>query len=407
MYDAIVVGARCAGSPLAMLLARRGHRVLLVDRATFPADTLSTHYLPQAGAHQPAGWGLLDRLVRTGCPPITEMTLSWEDSVITGGVDPVDGISAAYAPRRTVLDAMLLDAALDAGVEVRLGYPVTDVLVADGRAVGIRGGTRRSGGAAAEDRAAIVIGADGPRSTIAATMNAAFYNVVPAASFIYYSYWSGLDRQHSARFRNGAQIGCWPTNDGLTVVAVMRRRERLAEFRADVPGNFLGVVRAVFPELADELATRGRREERFHGSLYPDNYYRAGHGPGWALVGDAGYHRDPVTAQGMLDAFTQADLLAAAVDRGLSGQQPMNAALADFQRHRDEATAASYRLACTVGELAFPPELAALLVAAANSPETRKKFLGMVAGFVPLAEFFAPAHLTEPKCSPTNPDPEP
>jgi 2-polyprenyl-6-methoxyphenol hydroxylase-like FAD-dependent oxidoreductase len=394
-YDAIVVGARCGGAPLAMLLARRGHRVLLVDRAPRLAEPVSTHYLPHAGVRRLAAWGLLDALRRSGVPPITTMTLSWRDSVISGRVDAVDGIDAAYAPRRAVLDALLLEAAADAGAEVRLGYEVTEVLADGGRVVGVRGRARPgTGRGAGEDRATIVVGADGTHSTVAAETGAEAYNVVPAASFCYYSYWSGLDQAHNARFVPGAQIGCWPTNDGLTVVAVMRRRDRLAEFRADVAAGTLGVAREAFPELADALASGpARPEERFRGSVYPDNYYRRCHGPGWALIGDAGYHRDPVTAQGMLDAFDQAEAMAAAIHDGLTGAEPMDAALAEFARRRDEETAGSYRLACAAGELDFPPDLAAVFTATAKSPAASQAFLGVAAGFVRASDFFAPDRL--------------
>src|SRR5262249_44696247 len=138
-YDAIVVGARCAGSPTAMLLARRGWRVLLVDRATFPSDTVSTHLLHAPAIASLAQWGLLLRVVATGCPPINRYSFNFGPVTIAGTPRPVDGVATAYAPRRTVLDKILVDAAAEAGVEVREAFTV-DHIVFDGDAVvGIRG----------------------------------------------------------------------------------------------------------------------------------------------------------------------------------------------------------------------------------------------------------------------------
>ncbi|WP_239311861.1 NAD(P)/FAD-dependent oxidoreductase [Frankia sp. Cj3] len=393
MYDAIVVGARCAGSPVAMLLARSGYRVLLVDRATFPSDTPSTHYVQQRGLLLLRKWDLLDRLIETKCTPITHMTISRDDSVISGFADPVDGITEAYAPRRTVLDKLLLDAAVEAGAEVREGHPVREIIVEDGRAVGIRG--QYAGGELTEDRASIIIGADGRGSVVATAMEAPFYNVVPAASFIYYSYYSGLNWSFNSRFRGDQQAAGWPTHDGLTLVAIMRRRERFEEFRADPEGNFTEVLRAVVPDLADDLAANGTREERLYSVRYPDNYYRRCHGPGWALVGDAGYHKDPVTGQGISDAFEHAALVAEAVHEGLSGQRPMEEALAAFERHRDEESAAVYKLTCALSELAFPPDVAAVLDALPGNPAARSEFFGLIAGAVKAADFFAPAKVAK------------
>src|SRR5919108_3979624 len=137
-YDAIVVGARCAGAPTAMLLARKGYKVLMVDRARFPSDTISTHILHPPGVASLRRWGLLDRLVATGCPPIHTYAVDLGPFTLTGSPG-TDEDPVAYGPRRTVLDKLLVDAAAEAGVEVREGFTVSKVVVDDGRVTGVRG----------------------------------------------------------------------------------------------------------------------------------------------------------------------------------------------------------------------------------------------------------------------------
>ena len=173
-YDAIVVGARCAGAPTAMLLARRGVRVLLVDRATFPSDTVSTHLVHAPGVAALSRWGLLDRVIATGCPPISTYSFDFGPFAIAGSPRPSDRIATAYAPRRTVLDKVLVDAAAEAGAEVREAFTVEDVVVEDGVVVGIKGHT--AGGASTTERARVVIGADGRNSRIARTVGADEYH---------------------------------------------------------------------------------------------------------------------------------------------------------------------------------------------------------------------------------------
>ena len=159
MFDAIVVGARCAGSPLAMLLARRGCRVLLVDKAKFPSDTVSTHVIWQAGLARAKRWGLLDRIVALGAPKIRTVGFDGGDFALSGTPPPADGVDYAIAPRRTLLDKVLVDAAVEAGAELREEVYVSEVVTESGRVTGVRG--QAAGGAALDERARIVIGADG------------------------------------------------------------------------------------------------------------------------------------------------------------------------------------------------------------------------------------------------------
>lgn len=394
-FDVLVVGARCAGSPVAMLLARRGYRVLVVDRAVFPSDTVSTHFLHQAGLARLDAWGLLDRLRATGVPPVRHMLFSHGDLSIAGFADPVEGITEVCCPRRTVLDSLLVDAAREAGAEVIEGFTVEDLLFdEDGRAAGLRG--RLADGTAREFRGRFVVGADGAHSTVAARAGASAYHSVPATGFVYYSYFSGLDWLYQNRTRDQRQFASCRTHDDLTMIAVMRRREDYREFRTDPDAGFQAVIDHVAPDLGADLRDNGRREEAFRAIHYPDNYYRESHGPGWALVGDAGYHKDPLTAYGITDAFLHAELLAQALDRGLSGAAPIDQAVADYARSRDRDSAGVFYLTVAMSELTLSPLLDAVLTAVSRSPRHLRQFLTMVAGGQPTsAEFFAPQHLTD------------
>lgn len=391
MYDAIVVGARCAGSPTAMLLARRGYRVLLVDRASFPSDTLSTHYIHQAGAARLQRWGLLDAVAASGCPPLERQRFDVGPFAFSGSPPPADGVGAGYAPRRTVLDRILLDAALAAGVEVRERFAVQALVSAGDRVTGIRG--RSETGAAVSEAARVVIGADGVRSTIASWVEAPAYQEAPAVSFAYYTYWSDVPSEGASLYaRPFRMLIDAPTNDGLTLTIVYWPEGELDRVRADVEREFLAAL-----ELAPELAERvraGRRAERFRGGAGLRGFFRKPWGPGWALVGDAGYHKNPITAEGITDAFRDAELLAEALDQAFSGRRPEAAALADYERRRNEAAMPIYQMTCDLAKLEPPPpEMQALFAALAADEVEAGRFFGTMAGTVPIPEFFAPENL--------------
>ncbi|MYV51243.1 NAD(P)/FAD-dependent oxidoreductase [Streptomyces sp. SID3212] len=393
MYDVIVVGARCAGSPVAMLLARQGHRVLMVDRSSFPSDAVSTHYIHQAGLSRLKDWGLLDEVIDAKTPAIRKMNFSYRGIELNGFAEPIDGIDAVYCPRRVVLDEILVNAARRAGVEVVEGFTVSGVVSSDGRVTGVRG--RTGDGPEREFRSTVVVGADGFHSTIAKAVGAELYNVRPASGFIYYSYFSGLDwgLNHKTGF-NENWIGTWPTNGDVTMLATICARDQLKEFRQDVDRRFQAVFDDIVPELGAELRDRGVREEPFKPMRYPDNYYRRAHGPGWALVGDAGYHKDPLTGWGITDAFLHGELLAARLHEGLAGERPMEEALAAYQATRDEESAGVYDYTTTLAELTpLPPFLDLVLTSVSTSQEWTDKMLGLIAGGVEDHEIYAPDNL--------------
>lgn len=391
MYDVIVVGARCAGAPLAMLLARAGHRVALADRARFPSDTMSTHFLWQRGAARLQAWGLLSRLRARGCVPIREITFDVGPVCLSGIGPGVDGVTETYCPRRTVLDALLTEAAVESGAELIDGFVVADLLWSQGRAVGVRG--HGPGSAESALRARIVVGADGLHSTIARRAGARPYREHPPLTAVYYSYWSGIsDLGASFHVRPGRLILVWPTNDELTCIYVAWPRQEFHQVRADVERSFHSALEMV-PGLRDAVAS-GRREQRFTGTGDLPNLYRTAAGPGWALVGDAGHHKDPCTGMGMTDAFLSAELLADAIHESLAGNQPIDQAVAGYQRRRDALTANGFELTLTTARLALlSPRHEAFYRAAAGQPEVIRQIFGVLGGSIPIADVYADTHI--------------
>ncbi|MGH7695336.1 MAG: NAD(P)/FAD-dependent oxidoreductase [Gemmatimonadaceae bacterium] len=340
MYDAIVVGARCAGAPTAMLLARRGHRVLLVDRATFPSDIPHGHYIHRGGPHCLARWGLLERLHANRCPPVTSFTMDLGDFPLVGTSLEVDGIAMGYGPRRIILDHLLTEAAVAAGAELRVGFTVNGFEATDGRVTGIRGRDRRSGNTVTE-RAAIVVGADGRNSRLAAFVKAPAQHVVAPLTCWYFSYWSGASVPGLEVYLRGRSvIFAFPTDDSLTAVFIGWQKSELPRVRGAIEPSFLDVL-GMAPSLYERIAA-GRRVERYFGATDVPNFLRRPFGSGWALVGDAGCHKDPYLALGICDAFRDAERLADAIDAGLRGSHAMHNALAAYAGDRDAATIADY-----------------------------------------------------------------
>lgn len=389
-FDAIVVGARCAGSPMAMLLARKGYRVLAVDRATFPSDTVSTHILHPLGARALSKWGLLDRLAATGCPPIHTYAFDFGSFTIVGAPGTTDA-PVAYCPRRTILDKMLVDAAAQSGAEIREDFTVEEVLVEDGRVVGIKGRSKHGG--SITERAQVVVGADGRRSFVAEAVRPKHYDERPPLLAAYYTYWSGLPVdgrfENYSRDRRGFAVA--PTHDDLTMVIVGWPYAEFAENRKDIEGNYLKTIELA-PAFADRL--RGaRREARFAGVPVP-NYFRKPYGPGWALVGDAGYNRDFITGQGIMDAFHDAELCVDALDKSFSGARPFVDAMDEYQRTRDARVKPMYDFTCQLATLDPPtPEMQQLFSAIHGNQKAMDDFARMNAGTISPTEFFAPENV--------------
>ncbi len=393
MYDVIVVGARCAGAPLAMLLARNGAKVLLLDRARFPSDIPHGHFIHRHGPRRLRSWGLLERLeVRT--PRVASMVLDIGDFPLRARNLIEDGMAWGYGPRRSTLDKLLVDAAIEAGAECRDGVNVTDYLFGDGRLTGIRGRGRE--GAAFEERATLTVGADGRHSPLARAVDAPMYQHVPTVLCYYFSYWRDVETEDFelyVRSQERRVIFSFRTENGLFAVFVGAPIEELPQFRSDIEGGFMRAL-----DLAPDFAARigaGRREERFYGASDLPNFYRKPYGPGWALVGDAGLHKDPVLALGICDAFRDVDLLAIAIGDGLAGRRPMEDALADYESKRNAASAADFDQ--NIAEARFPtppPRTFALRAAVRDRPEEATRMIKARNGMIDPASFFDPENIS-------------
>jgi 2-polyprenyl-6-methoxyphenol hydroxylase-like FAD-dependent oxidoreductase len=376
-----------------MLLARSGYRVLLVDKATFPSDTMSTHVVHPPGVAALARWGILERLESTGCPPITRYSFDFGPVTISGSPRPAGGASNAsnaYGPRRIVLDALLVEAAVAAGAELREAFAVKEILVDDGRVTGIRG--RAKGGPTVTERARVVIGADGKHSQVAKAAQPERYNEVRSLAPLYYAYWSGLPVdafETYIRAEDGRGWAALPTHDDLTCVVQGWPQSQFAANRQDLDGTYMKSF-----ELAPEFAERinhAKRETRFVGTGDLPGFFRKPYGPGWALVGDAGYHKHPITAFGITDAFRDAEAVASALDDAFAERRAYDAAMADYQRARDDEALPIYEFTCDFAKLEPPPpEMQQLIGAMQGNQGAMDHFVSVMAGTLPAPEFFGP-----------------
>jgi len=350
-----VVGARCAGAATARLLAGMGHDVLMVDKTRLPSDTLSTHGLIRGGVVQLARWGLLDRVLDSGAPPITQVLFDIEGEPKVRRIKQRAGVDLLVAPRRRVLDGLLADAAQEAGARLRTGVTATGVLRSDdGRVSGIAG--RTATGDHVELPARMVVGADGRGSRMAGFLGARMVERFTSPCAVFYTYVIGL-RPDTYEFHIApdAFAGVFPTNDGEACVWLIRPTPLLEPIRTagtEHAAAFVEQLELLVPDLGGRVRA-GRITARLRGTANLPNYRRQAQGPGWALVGDAGYHRDPITGHGITDAFRDAELLATAIDRSLRDPAGEQAAMTSYQESRDAMAREVFDL--TRALTAFPP----------------------------------------------------
>ncbi|HEX6969390.1 MAG TPA: FAD-dependent monooxygenase [Micromonosporaceae bacterium] len=385
MYDVIVVGARCAGAPTAMLFARAGYRVLLLERAHFPADRLSTLYIQQTGVLLLKRWGLLDAVIATGCPPLDRVVYRMGDVRVEGCASEVDGVRAAYAPRRYLLDRLLAEAAVAAGAELRQGCSVNEVVTEGGRVVGVR---YRTEGKTVTEHCRLLVGADGMRSTVAGLVGAPKTVENERLTCAYYTYWRGVTADFELYEGETGWVSAVPTND-LVLVSAYYPQHRFAEVQRRAYPAYLENIEVNAPDLHARLAG-AERVDRLYGTGDQQNFFRQASGPGWALVGDAGTHKDSLTARGIGDAFLQAQLLVDRVGTELREPDRLDLALKTYAEDRDQALLENYKGTQLVAQAAARDKRRALLRAVGSSPELTQIYFDTVAGLRPVGDLYTP-----------------
>jgi flavin-dependent dehydrogenase len=356
-HDVVVVGGRVAGSATAMLLARLGHDVVVVDQASLPSDTVSTHSIARSGVVQLRRWGLLEAVLDSGAPAIRQVTFHAGGEPTTRTIKDKAGVDLVLAPRRYVLDAILARAAAHAGAQVRAGVTVTGVQRdGHGRVTGVSGHDRD--GAPVQLGARWVIGADGLRSRVARSVGATINEAGPAGGAAQYAYYTGIPWAGIEFFVAPRSFaGVFPTHHGQACIWVCTPAADAAAARRQTRSRvaaFAQLLGRAAPPLAQRLR-QARRTSPVQGMLRQPNQLRQAVGPGWALVGDAGYYRDAITAYGISDAFHHAELLAVALDQalGADAEEEVAAALGAYQQQRDQALWEIFELTCRLA--AYPP----------------------------------------------------
>ncbi|MGW1617348.1 NAD(P)/FAD-dependent oxidoreductase [Streptomyces sp. NPDC002285] len=369
-HDVVVVGARCAGAATAMLLARRGYNVAAVDQARLPSDTLSTHGLQRGAVVQLSRWGLLDEVLESGAPPVRQVLFRVGDKVDVRPFRNRAGVDLLVAPRRYVLDAILAEAAEKAGAEFRYGVTVTGVhRDENGRVDGVRGYDKSGGKVELSTR--YVVAADGVRSRLAKDLKARTLENRPTDNSTFYAYFRNVE-WHGYELHVGRRglAGVFPTHHGEGCVWLCSPSSTADKLRAAKEGRgaaLVDLIGQLTPTLADRLRS-GQRTSPVRGAIRMPNYLRQAYGDGWALVGDAGYHRDAITGHGITDAFRDAELLAQALDQALSGESDEQNALSLYQKQRDELLRETFDATC---ELSAYPDTARFI-------ELQKRLAGAI-----------------------------
>ncbi len=357
-FDAIVVGGRCAGTPLAALLARRGLRVVVVEKATLPSDTLSSHVFETDALAFFERLGVTERLRATGAPFVDRAQLRFADVAIDTRLPlrPGDPGGAASI-RRHLLDPILAEAAAEAGAELRMGTKVTGLLRDGERVVGVeveREGRRQ------ELRAPLVVGADGRNSTVAKLTGARKYNTYANERIVYWGYFEGARSEAEPTFRfnrweDRFVIGM-PADSGLYQAGAWAEKSELERFGGDHEAMFDDQLASCEP--VAEMLEGAKRVGKLLGAVRWEGYFREACGAGWVLTGDAGHFKDPAPGRGIGDALLQADALAPAIAAGLDGWgEGIDREMSNWGRWRDREFAEHHWLAADLGKAGQVPAL--------------------------------------------------
>ena len=369
-------------------LARKGYDVLLVDRATFPSNMVqSTHLIHNPGVADLKRWGLLDE-IEARCARFNRWTFDLHGVHLSAALPAFDGVDMSYAPRRQMLDDILVRAAANAGVEVREACRVTDLIFENDRVCGIKAKLR--GGRRFSERANIVIGADGAASMVARRAQAHEFASDPIAQGALWTYYVDVSIDHFLLYsRAHAGAFAFPCNDGIVVVAANLTYADLRKAKANWDDAFHNRVSEVAPDITHMLE-EGKQVDRMYAGC-TRMFARKAYGPGWALVGDAGMKKDPITAQGIAVAFEYAEKLADAIDDGFAGACDLERPLDAFERERNARLMPYYDLTVQLAKLARPPpDQLALYRALRDNPQDLSQFFGCVTLAVSPDEFLAP-----------------
>ena len=335
-HDVVIAGARCAGSATALLLARMGHDVALIDRSVLPSDTLSTHAIARSGVVQLSRWGLLEPLLATGAPAIRTVGFGTGGDLTHRTVKPTAGVDLLIAPRRYVLDTLLREAAAAAGATVYAPATVGRLTRhPSGQVSGLT--IRDRAGGERPLSARLVVGADGLRSSVAGEVDAARRTWATSPSGTFYTYVRGLDTA-GFEFHVAARalVGVFPTHDDEACIWLCAADDALQPLLRAGRGK-AAVLWSLIADATPNLGARLRATDitaPVRGAVNLPNQIRRPTGPGWALVGDAGYHRDPITGHGISDAFRDAEFVARAIDRHLTQHVPWSVAGQEYDRAR-------------------------------------------------------------------------
>jgi flavin-dependent dehydrogenase len=387
-----IVGARCAGSAAAIALARTGARVVAFDRVAFPADTISTHLLWPAGLAELQRLGALERVEALGAPRLPVALADGGGHSLRARFSPVDGIDYAMCVRRPGLDAALVQTARGAGAEVRERVRVTELVREGGRVVGVR--FEDAAGEVGELRARLVVGADGRRSTVARLVGAERpHRSRTSGRSCFYAYWRDGEpawRSTAAQWRAGAELGtAFPCDDGLVLVLLQTPATRAGEFRGDLEGTYRRTIAAI-PGLARRLE-RSELATKVRAATGIESWFRRSSGPGWALAGDAGHFKDPVTAQGIRDALRYGRLLGEDAAPLLRRPAALDAAVAAWERGRERDCLDVYQWTDRLarGEAMTPLEVE-LYRQAARDPRLVGQWLDVFSRITPPMGFLTP-----------------